>query len=342
MKKNIFFRWICIIGLFTSTVLSQPIDKKGWKTWCVGRYLIDMPQDAETHWHDTKILSPKNNNMIWRKDLTPKTARKELDMKAKDLSKEERITSTEIIKLPNGGWCLQTRKNIGNGSITKFYCRFVTPSPKVRVFAHDDIWSGLENEDLVKKYIIYLAKSLRARDDNDPIPTGPGFCFPNGFLATSSKDADRPSIWMGAEEIGISFKLPQYKGVVMAFHVDAKGTQEKMYKLPSRILGFKKEKFLRRHYVTLDGRKGIEVCTTEVVKDNSRKNYEFYVDVPSQGKRLDKANLHFILTTIGGGQLDYNPYVYPDVPKDSFGSNEEALSLYDAIKNTIRFRPGAL
>jgi len=85
------------------------LDTSSWKTHCVGRFLIKLPASTQTKYTATVY----GCDILWRRDLTPETARQEAEQKAekyKAIKHEEIAGASQFIAtfpLPGGG-CFTT------------------------------------------------------------------------------------------------------------------------------------------------------------------------------------------------------------------------------------------
>jgi hypothetical protein len=90
---------------------------------------------------------------------------------------------------------------------------------------------------------------------------------------------------------------------------------------------------LRKRDVTIDGRPGQELC--RVATEEGRRVYKFRLKVPSPGRDLARPQLDFEIYSIfdEDGTHDYG---------NGFASDAEAIEVWNAIRDSIRLRPGAV
>jgi hypothetical protein len=73
-----------------------PMDTSTWQTYCVGRFLIDLPPDAIVTIRQATIWG---DPIVWRQDLTPETLSEEVEKKIKILkaTKHEKLSGSQFI-----------------------------------------------------------------------------------------------------------------------------------------------------------------------------------------------------------------------------------------------------
>jgi len=313
------------------------MDTTHWKTYCIGRFLIDLPPAL--------VLTGKGiygeiwgEPIVWRRDLTPEAARKEAAAEIEKWKKtENKETKTSMfldtVELPNGGIAIVRWNGTFSTGMLAFQSWFVTPGPEPRVFSYTK-GCGASKQALCKNQVGYLASTLRTRDDWGPIPTEPGFCFDGGISVHTGE-------WR-SERAGLYFQLPIYLGMDFAFSIWGMGIKGQTLFEDEReggpVADIRKRKhpgaaILRRGELTLGG--GIPAQESAVYAPphaNMGQYYSFTLKVASDGERFDRPELRFAM---GNGQ-------HRDDGTKPFRSNEEALGLWDAITRTIRLRPGAI
>lgn len=316
-----------------------PVDTTHWKTYCIGRFLVDLPPTLK-YIHKGIYGEIWGEPIIWRKDLTPETARQEAAAeieKWKQTQNEETKTSMFIdtVELPNGGIAIVRWNGTFSTGMLAFQSWLVTPDPEPRVFSYtkecdSDKQAGCQEQ------IEYLASTLRTRNDRDPVPTEPGFCFDGGISVHTGE-------WR-SERAGITFELPGYPGIGLYFDIWGMGIKSQLDLFEEKtkgILGRNRDLLVpdatlfRRGELTLGG--GIPAKEIAFVKDAPPRGYEgklydFTLQSPSAGERFDRPQVHFAMNTWEHRHDGTKP----------FRSNEEALGLWEAITRSIRLRPGAI
>jgi len=322
-------------------IKGTPMDTTHWKTYCIGRFLIDLPP-ALTLTEDGISGEIWGEPIVWRKDLTPETARKEAAAeieKWKKTENEETKTSMFIdtVELANGGIAIVRWNGTYSTGMLAFQSWFVTPGPEPRVFAFTHKSSAKEPyKSGAKKDVEYLATTLRTRDEWGPIPTEPGFCFDGGISVHTGE-------WR-SERAGISFALPMYPGIDFGLDIWGMGIKGQTLVEDQRKGGPEADiqgriapgaAVIRRGELTLGG--GIPAQESAFFEDassyaNRGKFYDFTLKAASNGERFDRPQVYFAM----------NNYQHLHDGKKPFRSTEEALGLWDAITRTIRLRPGAI
>jgi hypothetical protein len=314
-----------------------PMDTTHWKTYCIGRFLIDLPP-ALTLTRDGIPGEIWGKPLVWRKDLTPEAARKEAAAEIDKWKKTENKKTKDsmflgTVDLPNNGIAIVRWKETYSKEMLAFQSWFITPGPEPRIFSYTKGCDS-DKQAACQKQIEYLASTLRTRDDWGPIPTEPGFCFDGGI-----------SVHTGAwrsERAGMYFQLPMYPGIDFAFSVWGMGIKNKTLFEDERPDGPWAEMrkghhpnatVVRRGELTLGG--GIpaqEIAFYAPPHADMGQYYSFTLKAASDGERFDRPELRFVM-----GNL--NHWYDGKIP---FRSTEEALGLWDAITRSIRLRPGAI
>jgi len=179
-----------------------------------------------------------------------------------------------------------------------------------------------------------IAKSAYARDHWDPIPTEPGFAFEGGFLKRSGNP------WRAEKAIVTFDTLPPYLGiggdfVTFAFEevgepmLKGRGIAESLVNLFSGV------SVLRKGDVTVDGRAAQELCAAST--EEGRRVYEFEMKAPSQGKDLARPMLLLDLSS-DRTRDKFGNYKF----RNGFASDAEAVEVWNALRDSIRLRPGAV
>jgi hypothetical protein len=305
-----------------------PMDTSTWQTYCVGRFLIDLPPDAIVTIQPGEIWG---DPIVWRQDLTPETLSEEVEKKIKILqaTKHEKLPGSQFIgtfPLPNVGIALHYWKTPYSDATSIMESYYITPEGRVLLQAAE---VGRSKFDIGKKLALELAPTLHARDDWDPIPTEPGFCFPGGFSAQTGD-------WR-SERANLHADFPDHPGVGLAFALWGMGIEgKKMFDSHDKLMVASRQatpgvNILRYGDVHLGDIPAQETADVEV--NRYGKKYDFTLQSPSKGKRLDRPEIWLAINNV-------NDFFKPHT--DPFNSDAEALGLWDAIKNTIRLRPGAI
>ncbi len=310
-----------------------PMDTAHWKTRCVGRFLIDIPPTARMLEEKGDYGEIWGHPLVWRKDLTPETARREALAEAEKWKtvKHKKVPGNmflDTVELPHGGIAIVRWEEYYSDIFQTFQCYFITPGPDARVFTFYHGYST-ELRALAQKDVEHLALSLRARDD-DEIPTEPGFCFPGGFSSHSGE-------WR-SERAGIAFELPEFPGITICLYLWLLGIHDELSFTKNTVEAFARSvhpdtRILRCRKLMLGEIDAVEVATvTKDSKSADRQRLSFTLRSSSREDRLDWPRVHFTMNNA----LHWRDARIP------FKSDAEALSLWDALVRSIRLRPGAV
>lgn len=308
-----------------------PMDTTQWKTYCSGRFLMDIPPNATI----TDVYGEIwNDQPVWRKDLTPQNLGQEVEA---EIEKWKNTLNTPTggtmylgrFDLPNGGIAIVRWKVPHSKVFIVLQCYMVTPEPEPRIFIYAFESSAREKESS-QAMIQDIAASLRARDAWE-IPTEPGFCFGGGFSAYTGE-------WR-YERSGFGIELPEFPGLTIGLDVWNRGidtsplSRDINQAMLAKGLVTPGVSILRNGKVMLGDIEAEEVAViSDPTKINEGRAYNFELKVPGLKDRLDRPQVHLAMNN----QL----HLYDG--KKPFTSDTEALSLWDAISRSIRLRPGAI
>ncbi|WP_081885150.1 T6SS immunity protein Tli4 family protein [Paraburkholderia kururiensis] len=316
-------------SLISSICFAKEPAMSNVKTYCFGRYLVDIPSEAEvngqvyrykferidtlteTQGNFEKRMSSRENELKSgkRQDgyalinvLRPKT-----DIRIFELSKS-------LITGPAGG--LEAyRWDKGRTFSMQGNAYAMTRLPNVAMTLQSSV-----------------LPNLGARDPAD-IPSQPGFCLKDGFIADDGKTAQY-------EEAGISFKFPQWPGILVSVNsstVTKLGEPkllERMAKAPipdayKSLMSAIHD--IRKGTRVAAGRDGEEVLST-VPTDGGYRLHQFQWE--AQGSKIDDPLDPTLTVEFESGMTRIDGQ--PARPKLS---DEEAVRLFDAVVNSIRLRP---
>lgn len=301
------------------------VDTSNWKTHAAGRFLIDLPPDA----HIKFIAQIWKTKLEWRKDLTPESAQAEIQKKIAHYKAipHELIDGTQFIdtfSLSGGGGVVQHWARAYDDNVSLMECYFVSQDNKKRVYYYayevdaDNFAAG-------RKDVEEMAKTFYARDDWDPLPTEPGYAFPGGFSKHSGE-------WR-AERVLLGFNSPSYPGIDGFFACysfgkkqpkmfEVKGVKEHLASIASKIT------ILQKGDCVVNGYEAQELCAAAT--ENGKRIYNFKMNIPCQGKEL------------AGPQIILRIFSDEEVRENGFTSDKEAIAVWNAIRDSIRLRPGAV
>ena len=301
------------------------VDTSAWKTHCVGRFLIKLPAAATTRFS----ASIYGYDIAWRRDLTPETAKLEVEQAAKKYGSQLIAT----FPLPGGGIVLHRWSEPYSTTWSNMDCYFVSQDDRRRVFLYK-AEVGVSSFELGPQAAERMAKTLYARDDWEPIPTEPGFAFEGGFLKRSGNP------WRAEDAVLAFDTLPPYLGTCGDFrtYVFAKsGEQMFASEGAGDILAaiMAKGTILRKGDVTVDGIAAQEICVAHT--EEGKRKYDFTMQAPNEGKNMARPMI--ILEMSSDDERDkFGNYKF----RNGFASDAEAIEVWNALRDSIRLRPGAV
>ncbi|WP_020566402.1 T6SS immunity protein Tli4 family protein [Trinickia symbiotica] len=300
------------------------------KTYCIGRFLVDVPADAE-------INGQAYEYMFGRIDSTASTESEEhcaqemiqrgAELRAGQHKKQYALTGVKSpstsIRIFELSRTLLTGPSVGveaykwdNGYV------FSMKETGFDLSRYSSVLSTLETE---------LLPNLRART-TDEVPSQPGFCLKNGFIANDGKTAQY-------EEAGMSFRFSRWPGVVVTVNVSTttKAGEKTLLQridstpVPAVLQGvIVQMKTLRKGKREVNGREGEEVLWTFPTEEGFR-THQFQWE--AQGT-LDQPLRPDLTVEFESGARGAN-----GAPQRPRLSDEEAIRVFDAIVNSVRLRP---
>ncbi len=177
-----------------------------------------------------------------------------------------------------------------------------------------------------------LSQQIRYRADAE-IPTGPGYCIEDGFIAGKEHRS---------ESFNIGVEFPAHPGAVLELFATTQGEVEPpllermkgeaAFQLIGRFAGVRT---LRRDKRDVGPIKAEEYLIA--ANEEGQQLYSFAWEAPGKADSIAEPNITAGLGVLGQSVVDdEHPY------KPAFKSDEEALELWDAIIASIRLRPGAV
>ena len=200
------------------TMQGDFFNPKTWKTFCTGRYLIDLPAalNHEVVGDDSVGKDGLGRDVIvWEKSIdTPTKLTAQVNQIKRNIAnfkkaidpttnnpprKDGKPYFVREIKYKNGGVGILARAN-PTGEGMRMYNYFVTEKP-FRVFYYRNEFVFENNIEETIALNQKIANSLHARGDNE-IPKGSGICIYGGFIAGNHQDL--------VEETSIRVNYPYY------------------------------------------------------------------------------------------------------------------------------------
>ncbi|TDR69972.1 T6SS immunity protein Tli4 family protein, partial [Paludibacterium purpuratum] len=194
--RIVYLLGLTLTWLAPTLYAAEPVMFDKTKTYCFGRYLVDIPVEAELKGQGNTYQGAR----IASEKMGTAALQARIDQKIKDLKARTYAASyyqfNKEIKLEK------------NGTILLGYDDpFNTPMYSIDTFKWDWGWAFTTSkgayddqqiDSLVSRFSTYL-RSLRYRDQRD-IPTEPGICIKNGFIANDGKTPQ-------AENASLAFQL---------------------------------------------------------------------------------------------------------------------------------------
>ncbi len=310
---------ISCASIFSSR--SPAMDKSGWITHCYGRFLIDLPPQAEINagyylWGDN----------IEALDDTPEALATQIDRREQKLRGQQHDTK---------GSMFLRRIDFGGGSVglmswssevaSKVYLldTYVASKPTWRAYR----WTGKISEDRERRAMEIsnsLARNLRSRAPHE-IPTDPGFCIDRAYIAGDS---------FQIEDFGIGVTFPEHPRTFLSFR-SSTGAEED--RLLDRVSGFLMgaAKMVAGIETLRKRERGGAIPADEYLLAGSAKGqrtYTFLWEAQGKDESINEPHLKVELS-VEEADDDGKP------PAPAFKSDKAALELWDAIIDSIRLRP---
>jgi hypothetical protein len=318
--------------LITLTCYAKGPVMSDTNTYCIGRFLVDVPKDAQINGQAYQYL-------YGRIDSEHSAAAQ--DELATDVTKKE--SALKRVKADQG---YSLDSTVSAGADSKIVISKSEPFGRVH-YAFDAFRADANtvfsmqaspfNDAIFKNEVLptlktQLLPNLRARAAGE-IPSRPGFCLKDGFIANSGSAAQ-------FEDAGISFKFAQWPGVLVSVRtmtitktgepsllkrMDSGGVPDAFKNLASRI------QILRRGGREINGRSGEEMLST-VPAEGGFHLHQFRWE--AQGTSVDDPLKPTLIVELQSGMtLSNGEPVRPKLTDD------QAIALFDAVANSLRIRP---
>ncbi|WP_241173184.1 T6SS immunity protein Tli4 family protein [Pseudomonas chlororaphis] len=318
---------VALTGITSCTLFSSfrdPVmDKSGWITHCFGRFLIDLPPQAEIRagyylWGDN----------IEALDETPAVLAAKINRREQELKSQQHDSK---------GSMFLRRLDFGAGAsgllswssevASKVYLldTYLVSQPAWRAYK----WTGEVSTDRELRAIeisTALARNFRSREPNE-IPTEPGFCIDRAYIAGNSFQSER-------FDIGVTF--PDHPGAHFEF-TSSTGAEEN--RLLDRVSGFLAgaARMVLGIETLRKRERGGPVPADEYLlasTDKEQRIYTFAWEAQGKDDSITEPNISAAL-----GVLQRRPDNNGKLPAPPFKSDKEALALWDAIIGSVRLRP---
>ncbi|MBV8048880.1 MAG: hypothetical protein JO171_17155 [Paludibacterium sp.] len=294
------------------------------QTYCFGRYLVDIPLDAELKGQGNLYQGAR----ITTEKIGPQVLQARIDKKRDALKQGTYAASyyqfKREIKLENNGTILLGYDDPFNTpmySIDSFKWErgmaFITSQG-----AYDD----KTIDATVGRYSSYL-RSLRYRAPRD-IPTEPGFCINNGFIASDGKTSQ-------VEKANLAFRVKNNQDVRIRIETEVRFRpwpslleRQKKARLDERFPGLIKT--IRSGELTVNGLTGEESLTSFPSDDKTGDAHNFTWETLGEESNPLKPDIVLAITSGEG---------VAGVTGPSSMDTRQIQALYETIVKSIRLRP---
>lgn len=332
-------------------------------TRCVGRYLVDLPQDFVLNSEGGQDIDGVKIDVLPMKEaefrLLLANRKKELENTLM-VGSEKYPFLREIIPLPDhapGMIFDRAKSDVSGGRLNRTlellawkngYRLLATINARDTTFpedAHDEIVRENIKTNLPAKLtqLLDVYKRTRGRDDGD-IPSEQGVCILRGFVSGPPSDE---------EGIGLFYHLKTAEDVYFSLHSHSNFRENDT--LLDRVGAMKKylqpekgEQFLRTAKRPVNDIHGEEILLKRLSDANENHDdllvHDFTFDANS---KIGSAKTPVVQIDLKNGlrkpgpDRAYNAPFPPPITKATL-SEAEAIALWDAVIPTLRMRPGAL
>jgi hypothetical protein len=317
--------------LIAATCYAKEPARSDTNTYCVGRFLVDAPKDAQINEQAYEYLLGQvasDTPAADEQHFAQLMEKREADLKA---GKQKDGYTLKAIRTPSPSIrVFELSQNLLMG-----------PSLALEAYRWDrgHVFSVSQKGFDAKKYPNILSRlqadflpNLHARNAED-IPSQPGFCLNDGFIASDGRAHQN-------EDAGISFKFARWPGVLISVRtmtiakvgeptllqrVDSGSVPEAFANFVNRI------RVLRRGHRLINGRDGEELLET-VPAEGGYHLHQFRWE--AQGTTVGDALKPTLVVEFESGMTSVNGYpVHPKLTDD------QAIAVFDAVANSVRIRP---
>ncbi|APF89488.1 hypothetical protein BC427_24465 (plasmid) [Ralstonia solanacearum FJAT-91] len=338
MTPRIFLALLAIFGAVLpwslchaeSKTARDKVSTAGWKTFCFGRYLVDLPAQVDVK-VSYKIWGDVIESVQWEGGgkLNAEISNREFELKAE---RHKKIDGSMFVRRQahhNDSFSIVSWKAPYSKELMWVDTYLVTSGPW-RVFRYSgDV--APEKLDSALSFADSLSTNIRSRDDHE-IPIGPGFCIDQGFIAGSDYRSE-------GFQVGIT--LPQHPNALITIDASTGAEQDRLLKRVDKFFAtavagqLSGLKILRKRQRNVGPIEAEEYATA--ASGNGQRVYAFAWESQGKDKSLSEQNIVAALKVLEQSVItEHTPY------RPAFKSDEEALQLWDAIIDSIRLRPGAV
>ena len=317
------------VGLVTFSCYAKEPKMSETKTYCIGRYMIDLPADAQINSQSYEYKYGRmDSSSVDKAEFERQMVQREADLRAG--KQKDGYKLKDILRPASTTWIFELHQQLLMGPSLGFEAHKWVEGHAFELSQEDT--QDEKYADVLSKVKTEIFPSLRARHAQE-ISAQPGFCLKDGFIAN---DGSTPQF----ENAAISFKFPQWPGVLVSIEtitvtklgepsllqrIDSGGVQGAFKDLVSQI------KILRRGERTINGRAGEEILST-VPTDAGYRLHQFQWE--AQGTEIGNGLKPTIIVELESGMTREN-----GEPVRPRLTDEQATALFDAVANSVRLRP---
>ena len=304
------------------------------KTYCVGRYLVDLPADAEINGQAYEYGFGRIDSE--HTDLNAEGFFAWIAKRAKALQavgeKGGRSLKSVVKAGPNAEVLVTSEKMYGDDNFG--FEAYRLSGDRLFTMKKMDMDQSVWEQTVLPRLRDQVLPGLRARQASD-IPSQSGFCLKDGFIFDDGKVRQY-------ESAGISFKFVGWPGVlvtVQTMTVTKLGEPKLLKRLNSGDVPAQFKNLvssihtIRQGERTIDGREGQEDLST-VPTDLGYRVHQFRWE--AQGNHvLDPLDPTLIVELESGMTRDSDGN--PERPKLT---DKQAVAVFDAVLQSLRFRSG--
>ena len=326
-------RVMTLLGLALISVLAHGYAKEqrmttGNETHCLGRYLIDLPADAQVRASYTFA----RGDVKTHRNVAVEPFRQAIGIQEAALNNAPHGDGgnmfVESAELAPSRFLITSWASSASRLMYQYQLFIHSPEELISYEVKSEGSASGHSRSL--EYQRSLAETVRFRDPAE-VPTEPGFCIDSGLIQRSK---------FNREEVTANIRLRQYPSVTLTFmsYVTGNPDRELLRRASTIPPGYEEVaaqmQTLRRGNRNLGQVKGQELLVRG--DGDGKKAYEFLWESQGQADSLEYPFVSLQLSTTGESDAE------GEVIDAPFDSNEEAMALWDEILGSLRLRPGAV
>ena len=304
------------------------------KTYCFGRFLIDLPKAAEVNGQAYEYMFGKIKSERFLKGeeaFAQKMKERETELKAGKHEEKFELISTRIPPSAPNSRVFGISRKLFVTKITNYGFEAYRLVGSSLFSMHETNYDQDKIDSVIHRLETRLLPNLQYRS-TDKIPTEPGFCIENGFIADDGKTAQY-------EDAGISFKFKKWPDVsiVVSTRTNGDKLEEPLLvrikkPIPEVFSDVAKEiRQLRQGKSEVGALRGEESLIT-LPTDHGFGVHHFVWEARGEPRANFVPLIHLDFDT-GDGRSVNQRYMRPSL------TDKQAIELFDAIVNSIRLRP---